>query len=233
MISEVNSGINKVIESSCIVSNNLVKVWVLKLDYFIPFRELLISFLAADEREKYKNFHRELSKNLYLLRKGVTRKVISDYLNLSPNELQIRYDHKNKPYIYGKQINYNISHSSNYLMIGISKDNQIGVDIQRIDDRKKEIPISIFSKQEIEQYNTIQCSEKREFFWKTWALKEAITKATGDGMTTNFCGIDTSTLDVNHEETVELQYSNKVDISAIVFVKIENDYVYSYVLLNE
>jgi len=90
-----------------------------------------------------------------------------------------------KPYyksISGKQdIEFNISHSGEMILVAFSRDAKIGVDIQEIIDCSEylEIARSFFEPEEVKN---IEESNSKELFFQYWSAKEAYLKAIGVGL---------------------------------------------------
>jgi 4'-phosphopantetheinyl transferase len=91
----------------------------------------------------------------------------------------IQYTPYNRPY-FRDNIYFNISHSGNCVICAISRDFELGIDVEEI----RPIIIHDFNSQfNEEELNTIYSSEDRLFaFYNLWTKKEAIIKADGRGM---------------------------------------------------
>ncbi|MCO5234102.1 MAG: 4'-phosphopantetheinyl transferase superfamily protein [Chitinophagales bacterium] len=89
------------------------------------------------------------------------------------------YTEKGKPYFSDFPIDFNISHSGEYVALLIAEE-ECGIDIEQ----HREINISIFKRQFTDtEFDTINNSSNsvKEFF-KFWTIKEAAIKADGRGM---------------------------------------------------
>lgn len=91
----------------------------------------------------------------------------------------LKYNIYDRPY-FNESIDFNISHSGDYVVCAISKSLRIGVDIEEI----QEIPISDFdlqfSKRELTQIGN--SSDRFREFFTFWTKKEAFLKAIGIGL---------------------------------------------------
>jgi 4'-phosphopantetheinyl transferase len=91
----------------------------------------------------------------------------------------LKYTEFQKPYL-NHQIDFNISHSAEYVICAISKTNRVGVDIEEI----KEIPLldfeNFFSKEEIN--HIFKANDSLKSFYTLWTQKEAYLKAIGTGL---------------------------------------------------
>lgn len=90
-----------------------------------------------------------------------------------------------KPYIVGKPIHYNISHSGRYAVL-VGAKSEVGVDVQeRKPVRMDAMAKRFFSKEEWQAYAEADGEEARErVFFHIWCRKEAYGKYLGTGLNT-------------------------------------------------
>jgi len=93
----------------------------------------------------------------------------------------IQYTPFNRPYL-NYEIDFNISHSGDYVLCALSADFKIGIDIEEISNIEISDFFDYFTEQELIKIN-IANDKYREFF-RYWTIKEAITKADGRGLIT-------------------------------------------------
>lgn len=108
-----------------------------------------------------------------LLKKGL------EELRLDSGLVDLNYTQYGRPYIE-RNPDFNISHSTGYVVCAISTNGKIGIDIEEI----KAIPIDDFKKQfSKEEWNIITTSHDTYFwFYYYWTAKEAVIKAEGKGL---------------------------------------------------
>lgn len=113
-------------------------------------------------------------------------------LNTSPLEIKILFDEYKRPFLEGiyKTLDFNISHSGDYVVLGITRIGRIGVDIEKIDEKiniKQISPLVFSASERISINNTV-----RNFFM-LWTKKEALLKSIGTGfLTEEFINTDLS-----------------------------------------
>ena len=102
---------------------------------------------------------------------------MSECIAKEAEKLSFDYTKDGKLYLNGYSINFNISHSHDFGLIGISN-KPIGVDIEKIDKTRNWICIaeSMFSKKEMEW---LKQQPSCENFYLLWTLKEARLKCDG------------------------------------------------------
>ena len=107
--------------------------------------------------------------------------IISEYLLLKKyiliNNEKIKYNKYKKPYVKNG-LYFNFSHSYEYLVLIISKENEVGIDIEKIRDVKyyKNIINKFFTEDEKEYIN----NDVNKFI-KIWTRKESFYKCIGTG----------------------------------------------------
>lgn len=93
-----------------------------------------------------------------------------------------------KPYFCEHpEIRFNISHTGNLVMCAVS-DFEIGVDVQEKEQINTDrIAKKIMSLGEYGKY--LASSERQDFFYRIWVMKESYVKWTGDGITRELCSL--------------------------------------------
>lgn len=131
----------------------------------------------ADEYSRYIDKIRSVA-SFYLL-----IKLLNDN-NIEFDEKLFKIDKNGKPYFLNNVVYFNIAHSGNYVIAGIS-DSPIGVDVEIIkkDDKEKLLKY-VFNDIELKKYNT--CKNPLSFFYFTWTKKESYSKFIGLGLGINF-----------------------------------------------
>jgi 4'-phosphopantetheinyl transferase len=94
-------------------------------------------------------------------------------------------DKYGKPFMLDSNFNFNISHSGNTVVCVFSKQ-QIGIDIEEINDIDYSLFENVFSSREFAEIN----SQGLDKFYEFWTKKESVIKAIGKGMTIPLTEID-------------------------------------------
>lgn len=136
-------------------------------------------FLTDSLRDKHFRYRRwqDRTANLYsiiLLIQGL-QKYGHDYSQLE----HLRYTLNGRPYLSGT-LDFNISHSGDYIICAIGNEIRLGVDIEQI----KPVEFSDFHDlMSEEQWKLIKNAvDPLKAFFKYWAIKESIIKADGRGL---------------------------------------------------
>jgi 4'-phosphopantetheinyl transferase len=163
-------------------------VWRVSLDQDAKVIADLAALLSQDERQRAMRYHRAIDRDRFIAGRGILRKIISTYLELSPGELQFTYNKYGKPAISDNQndrdLNFNLSHSGELALYAVTRGRVIGIDIEYIrkDFATLEIAEHFFSKDEVRSLRAAPTDRRTEAFFNCWSRKESYIKAIGMGV---------------------------------------------------
>ena len=138
------------------------------------------SVLLQEELDKKTKFKKRSDHDRYLATRYALRKILSDFVSIPPSELRFYVTENNKPRTEG--IHFNVSHSGDYILIAIAAF-PIGIDIEELnrDFETDFVVAECFSREE--QAFFLEGGNNQIDFYTVWTRKEAILKATGEGLT--------------------------------------------------
>lgn len=180
---------------------NEVHIWSIStknLDSEVHFNK---SILSRDEVLRMESFKRSHLKGEYSFIRTNLRKILSLYLKKKPEQINFLYNQFGKPYVNG-DIKFNLSHTNGIALIAVSKGNDIGIDIELIDESINilEIIKIIFTVEEIDKINRLKGTARTNEFFKLWCRKESILKGMGKGLS-----VDPRSIDVSTGESIRLK----------------------------
>jgi 4'-phosphopantetheinyl transferase len=141
-----------------------VDVWTINLD--APRQPML----SPEELERAARFRFERNRIHWTNTRSALRAILAGYLVTTPEALQFTYGPNGKPAIEG--LEFNISHSGAWAMIGVTREAPIGIDIETIRPNV-DIAKLLGRLGETDLYGTTA-----ELFQR-WTRREARTKALG------------------------------------------------------
>jgi len=130
-------------------------------------------------KELNDEFRNEEDKIRHALGKLLIEKGLLEF-GLEPNCLNhLVEDEFNRPYLPACNIDFNLSHSGDYIICAFASGNRVGIDIEEI----SEINLDDFSSAMNEQqWQLIRNSRNpHATFFKFWTIKESMIKADGRG----------------------------------------------------
>lgn len=144
----------------------------------------LMVVLSISERNKIYRFKKKSDAEISLLSRYLLRSILSSYIGIKPCELILATNKYGRPilkYPRIKNLDFNISHSGEWIVLGISHNSRVGIDIEKILPIDITIAKNYFTNQEL-RYLHSQKGFELENFYKIWTLKESFIKAIGDGL---------------------------------------------------
>ncbi|MPQ34060.1 4'-phosphopantetheinyl transferase superfamily protein [Clostridium estertheticum] len=162
----------------------MVEVYSINIDSQIAIEEYeyYITFLSKEKRERLQRYYFQEDKRRSLYGEIMIRSLINERLGIDNANIIFSCNTFGKPYLIGyPNFHFNISHSGEWVICGIGC-NKLGVDIEKIIEKKDLITKSIFTNNEY--YDLIKTCEKDRFayFYDLWTLKESYTKCIGKGL---------------------------------------------------
>jgi len=171
----------------CVLRPNEVHVWAVELKP--PENDLSIfeAVLSPDERERAGRYHFDLHRCRFIRGRGALRFLLGEYLDCRPEKLAFSYGSRGKPFLTGaaeNKLQFNVAHSESLALIAFAEFAEIGVDVEfarRVPDFD-ELVNRFFSQREAASFAALSLELKPTAFFNLWTRKEALLKATGEGI---------------------------------------------------
>lgn len=163
-----------------------VHIWLVKLDESISAEAE--SALSPDEKARAQRFHFEKHCRRYMAARYALRRILSYYIPYQPAAIQFEYGSHGKPHLAETQnqqaLQFNVSHSKDIAVYALTRQAEIGIDVETINPKRNTIGIAkrYFSPAEIVQLEKLPASEQAYAFFQIWCQKEAFIKALGLGL---------------------------------------------------
>jgi len=175
--------------SRTVLSSADVHLWAVNLDFNDTASSLIRQPLSDDEIARAQKFRFERDRKAFAITRRALRSIIARYLPFAPEKIQFSYQSNGKPEIAILQnrigLNFNVSHSEDLAMIGVSLGRRLGVDVERYRAMEfLEIAGRYFSDCEYRQLAMLPRDELQKAFFAYWTRKEALLKAFGEGIGT-------------------------------------------------
>lgn len=168
---------------SAAAANHLFKI---KISTFLNEISSFHLILSEQEITRASRFLKQEDKENYLVRKYALRMVLSKFLQHPPAEIQYQQTANKKPAI--NNLHFNTSHTKGYAIISISTEST-GTDIEYLNpdfDYSNLLPLC-FSAEESRFISLGDAMQQN--FYILWTRKEALIKATGEGLNENLAVI--------------------------------------------
>lgn len=166
-----------------------VDVWLVQVPADLRDAEVCLTVLSAPEKERAARLRLAEDRARSIVARGSLRWILSAYSGVSAQALEIDAEERGKPRLRKPKttVEFNLSHSGEFVLLGITAGRRCGVDIERIRPRLSEEAIA----------ERFFCSREVEWLGKTaggfvrlWTAKEAVIKAVGQGLAIPLSGVD-------------------------------------------
>ena len=171
------------------LDRNVVHLWGIELDGSPRCLEQCAQWLDKEEQHRAARLVREKDRQRYVLAHGGLRAVLSRYLGIDPDRVELRRNEAGKPFVTRERrgqsaITFNMSHAQGRALIAVSQGQEVGVDLERI---RSEIEVAKLSERFFapsEHAVIMQATQDQRAakFFRFWVAKEAVLKAQGVGL---------------------------------------------------
>jgi 4'-phosphopantetheinyl transferase len=145
--------------------------------------------LNAEEKEQELRFYFEKDRRRYLITRALVRTVLSRYVSIPPKEWAFSTNAYGRPDIANDQakdacLSFNISHTHSVIVLGVTTNRALGVDVEHLCAREAAIDIAdrYFAPREVAVLTAAPPDQQQYRFFEYWTLKEAYIKARGIGL---------------------------------------------------
>ncbi|MGW5424725.1 4'-phosphopantetheinyl transferase family protein [Streptomyces sp. NPDC003943] len=140
--------------------------------------------VLLDERERrvYESLTEERVRAQYVTAHALLRTVLGEVLDRDPVSLSFDKGPHGKPYLAGAPVEFSLSHSGELVAVALSLQAPVGVDVERVPEPSAELPLPVLSPAERAEYDKVPEPERAAAFATYWVRKEAVLKATGEGL---------------------------------------------------
>ena len=161
-----------------------VHVWQAALDVGSARLADLSALLSEDELRRAARFHFPLDRDRWIAAHGLLRVILGRYVATAPAALRFELGTYGKPKLIDEVLGFNLSHSGDQALIAVTKQGEVGVDIERLrsDFSPEEMAANVFSPQERADLHSLPSDIRHHAFLTLWTGKEAYVKARGDGL---------------------------------------------------
>ena len=172
-----------------------VSVWQAKVSADIQHDQRYWKVLDKLEYAQAVRIKLPLLQHRYVEIHGRLRILLGQWLNESPDQLQINRTEQGKPYLkHYPELCFNLSHTGDHVLFAVTRQAQLGVDIEVCKWRANLAGLvdKCFAEQERVYWSQLPESDQMLAFYRFWTQKEAFVKATGRGIALglNACAIN-------------------------------------------
>ena len=175
-----------------------VLLYAIRLDATADEIAACSRLLSPDEIARADRFVDASFSHRWQVCRARLRQLLGGHCNIDPAELRFEQQEYGKPVIAAGQsdaeLHFNLSHSHRLAMIAVTESGPVGVDVEYIKTIGDWAGVAsrFFSPGEQEQLASVAAEQRMRAFYNCWTRKEAVIKATGEGLSARLDSFDVS-----------------------------------------
>jgi len=165
-----------------------IHLWAAGVEEFARYLQTFETLLSDSERGKAGAFRFAKDRDRYVIRHGLLRLILRRYVGQPAAEIQFQYGKHGKPEIILERngpLFFNASDSGNIAVWAVTPACPVGVDIESIQpiSDARGVARHFFVERETATLEALPADAQLAAFYSCWTRKEALLKATGEGIT--------------------------------------------------
>jgi 4'-phosphopantetheinyl transferase len=168
----------------CTLAKDEIHVWQLSLTLSSEQLDYLRELLSDDERERANRYMHRPSREQFITTRASLRMLLGRYLGMAPERIRLGTSNTGKPILVGGGLYFNVTHSQEVGMIGLSYAGEVGIDVERVRAYPGHLDMAdrYFTPNEVVALKRLPIGAREHAFYHVWTRKEAFLKATGLGL---------------------------------------------------
>lgn len=173
-----------------------VQVWRLRANLAGQSRDIAAAIadaVTAEEHARAARFRQEADRQRFLQGRLLLRTFLGHHLGIPPRDVTFVTGEFGKPEVQipaavtaaeAGLLRFNLAHSGEWLLFGLARDRALGVDVEQHRAMRDAIDIArrFFAPPEVAALEALDPTRHHDTFFRVWTRKEAIVKATGQGI---------------------------------------------------
>ncbi|AYF06404.1 MULTISPECIES: 4'-phosphopantetheinyl transferase Sfp [Bacillus] len=178
---------SKFVDSVPTLSENDCQIWWARISDLQSWHYNLLNDV---EREKANSYHHSTDRVRFIIGCVISRLVLGQILSISPVQVPIsricpvcKLQH-GRPQLPEGMPQLSVSHSGEWVVVAFTKSAPVGVDVEQMNPNVDVMKMAegVLTDIEIAQIMKLPNEKKIEGFLTYWTRKEAVLKATGEGL---------------------------------------------------
>ncbi len=207
------------------IENHTAHLWHVSIPTLLSQLENLSKLLSSDELQRANRFRFPEHRERFIVARGILREILHCYTGIPAPEIQFSYGPRGKPYLLNnpQSIQFNVSHSHDLAVYALTIENEIGIDIEKMEAHYNDaVAKRFFSEEEYAQLAQLSDAEKIVGFYKIWSFKEAIIKLVGEGL---YVPLNEFSIDLHKSmQTILFTHQNQSVLYHLENVQVHADY---------
>lgn len=162
-------------------------------------------WLAPEEIERAGRFRTATLRQQFVASRGILRRILGRCLGEAPGRVRFERGPTGKPrLVAGQGIEFNLAHTHDLMLLAVTRDWPVGVDVERIRrlNDARGIARRFFTRREADWLHGMSEGQLDRAFFDLWTRKEAILKATSAGLGGGLAALELLASDGTYKGTV-------------------------------
>ena len=155
----------------------------------------LADMLDDTERARAARFAFDEDRQAYVAAHALLRFALSQQAGGPPQNWRFATAERGKPYLIDppRDLRFSMTHTRGMVAVAVTEGVEIGVDVEPANRRAESMKLAdrFFAPEETAMLRALEGDARRDAFFAIWTLKEAVVKATGEGLAR---GLDSFTI---------------------------------------
>jgi 4'-phosphopantetheinyl transferase len=166
-----------------------VHVWIVPLAMGLQGDEALPDVLSPAELTTMARFASADDRRRYALSHVAARRILAAYVDRDPADLRFQQDRTGKPHLTDTDVQHSLAHAGRLALVGVGRHRALGVDAERV----RPLPAADALKRSCltaRERLHVDAAGTEEALLRLWTRKEAVVKATGEGLSRALDGFE-------------------------------------------
>ncbi|RDZ28508.1 4'-phosphopantetheinyl transferase family protein [Lysobacter silvisoli] len=172
-----------------------IDVWLTYYDEVVDDGHLfeLRKLLSGEEVAQEARFYFADDRKRYLVTRAMVRTLLSRYACVAPEHWQFSKNAYGRPTIAAPTLeaddrvhglSFNISHTRGLIALAVSRDRDLGIDVENISTRQISLDVAqrYFAPSEVADLSCVAPARQQDRFFEYWTFKESYIKARSMGL---------------------------------------------------
>jgi len=170
------------------LEDEALHVWAFSLKVTDSELRAAYALLSSDERIRASRFHFQIHRTQFVVARASLRRLLGRYSGRDPRSVNFSYNLRGKPSLAPHTTDcplaFNLAHSCDFALVAVSRNAPVGIDVEKLCHvpRMEELVTQFFSQREAGIFRALPEAKQVESFFNLWTRKEALLKATGEGI---------------------------------------------------
>jgi 4'-phosphopantetheinyl transferase len=168
--------------------SDIIQVWRIALDDNSVSPQSCALTLSSDEKLRAARFRKESHRRRWRTARYALRCILAQWVHTDPRRIQFVAGRNDKPLladgISAEPVHFNLSHSNEMALVAITAAYPVGIDVEflRPFNVMSRVAEKVFTPEERAQLDHLGKTDYVSGFYTAWTRKEALIKATGEGL---------------------------------------------------